>query len=259
MTTIRMKRDGIDLALWIMSENEIACEIAGLLGYGMILIDMEHGAFEITSAARLTAAARLHGLRTLTRVEAPTRVPVQHALDFGSDGVILPRIEGVQHAREATAFAKYPPLGSRGFGGGRTVRYHPVPTDFVEAENRRIQCYAMIETLQALEEVQEIAALDTVDGLFIGPNDLSLARGRGEYRADGADHDDIARIAGAARAAGKPWGCPVLSDSDRAFTREIGVSFQAITDDQTALREGLYAALRSVQRGTNADSDRKVI
>ena len=86
--------------------------------------------------------------------------------------------------RAATAFAKFPPLGARGFGGGKTVNYMPAPRHFVESENRRTKCWVMIETVQAQEDVEAIAALETVDGLFIGPNDLSLAHGRGEYLAD---------------------------------------------------------------------------
>lgn len=102
----------------------------------------------------------------------------------------------------------------------------------------------MIETATALGDVEEIAALETVDGLFIGPNDLSLARGRGEYNADGRDHEDIARIARAAAAQGKPWAMPIASREDRDFAGGLGISFMAITDERTALRDGLEATLR---------------
>jgi 2-keto-3-deoxy-L-rhamnonate aldolase RhmA len=227
-----------------MSENEIACEIAGILGYRLAVIDMEHGVLDIRGTSRLIATARQNGLESLTRVDAPSRVSIQHALDLGSDGVIIPRILGVAHAREASAFAKYPPLGTRGYGGGRTVHFQPAPQNFVETENRRVKCYAMIETAEALADVERIAELPTVDGLFVGPNDLSLARGRGEYRADGSDHKDIERIAEAARCAGKPWGAPIHSEIDRDFTRTLGAGFQVITDDLTGLRDGLRLALK---------------
>jgi 2-dehydro-3-deoxyglucarate aldolase/4-hydroxy-2-oxoheptanedioate aldolase len=101
----------------------------------------------------------------------------------------------------------------------------------------------MIETARALEDVEKISNLASVDGLFIGPNDLSLARGRGEFRADGRDHADISRISAAARAAGKPWAMPVASAGDRAFATGLGAAFMAISDDLTALRDGLEAAL----------------
>jgi 2-dehydro-3-deoxyglucarate aldolase/4-hydroxy-2-oxoheptanedioate aldolase len=236
-----------DIAFWLMTPNEDACEIASILGYGTAIIDMEHGTFNQDSAGRTVTVCKALQLRVFTRVDSAERVPIQHALDFGSDGVILPQIVDLEHARRATGFAKYPPMGTRGFGGGKTVRYLPAPQHFVEAENRRVTCWAMIETATALAEVEKIAALETVDGLFIGSNDLSLARGRGEYTADGRDHEDIARIAAAAAARRKPWGMPVASPQDRDFACGLGISFMAITDERTALRDGLEANLRSFE------------
>jgi len=244
VTMIRMTGRQPDIAFWLMTPNEDACEIAAILGYGTAIIDMEHGTFDQASAARIITVCKSLQLRVVTRVDSADRVPIQHALDFGSDGVILPQIVDLEHAKRATSFAKYPPLGTRGFGGGKTVRYLPAPQHFVEAENRRVSCWAMIETATALEDVEGVAALETVDGLFIGPNDLSLARGRGEYNADGRDHEDIARIARAAAAQGKPWAMPIASREDRDFACGLGISFMAITDERTALRDGLEATLR---------------
>jgi 2-dehydro-3-deoxyglucarate aldolase/4-hydroxy-2-oxoheptanedioate aldolase len=241
---IRMTGHQPDIAFWLMTPNEDACEIAAILGYGTAIIDMEHGTFDQASAARIITVCKSLQLRAITRVDSAERVPIQHALDFGSDGVILPQILNLGHAKRATSFTKYPPLGTRGFGGGKTVRYLPAPQHFVEAENRRVSCWAMIETATALEDVEEVAALETVDGLFIGPNDLSLARGRGEYKADGRDHEDIARIARAAATQGKPWAMPIASRQDRDFAHALDISFMAITDERTALRDGLEATLR---------------
>ena len=245
MTLIRIQGLHTERAFWLMRPSEDACEIAALLGYGTVLLDMEHGSFDPITSARLATTGRALGLTVLTRVESAERVPIQRALDCGSDGVILPQIADLDHACIATAYAKYPPLGSRGFGGGRTVGYQPAPPHFVEAENRRVKCWAMIETVAALESVEEIAGLNTVDGLFIGPNDLSLARGRGEYGADGRDHDDIARVADAARAAGKPWAMPIATLQDADFACQHGIAFMVVTDDLTALRDGFELTARS--------------
>jgi len=102
----------------------------------------------------------------------------------------------------------------------------------------------MVETAAALEDVEAISQLSTLDGLLVGPYDLSLSCGRGEYLADGRGHDDVARIAAAARNAGKPWGMVVNSALDRAFARSQGAELLVITDDVTALREGLAGAFQ---------------
>lgn len=247
MTVIRMASPYSEPGFWLMRPNENACEIASILGYGTVIIDMEHGTFEPTTAARSITIAKALGMTVYTRVDSAERVAIQHALDFGSDGVILPQITGLAHARTATAFAKFPPLGARGFGGGKTVNYMPAPRHFVESENRRTKCWVMIETVLAQEDVEAIAALETVDGLFIGPNDLSLAHGRGEYLADGSDHDDIRRIARAAQAQGKPWAMPIASTADRDLAHSLNIAFMVTTDDLTALRDGLAAGLQLVE------------
>lgn len=244
MTLIDLAGSAAELGFWLMTPDDDACAIAAVLGYGTAIVDMEHGAFDPASAARMVTVCKALRLRVFVRVESAERVPIQHGLDFGADGVILPQIADADHARRSTAFAKYPPLGTRGFGGGKTVRYLPAPRHFVEAENRRVSCWAMIETAAALRDVEQIALLETVDGLFVGPNDLSLARGRGEYSADARDRDDIQKIAEAAQKAGKPWAMPTDDRQGIEFARRLGAAFLAVTDDRTALRQGFEAALR---------------
>src|SRR6187431_2818878 len=112
MTVIHMSGAHPEIAFWLMSPNDEACEIAALLGYGTVIIDMER-------ASRSITVGRALALRVYTRVDSAERVPIQHALDFGSDGVILPQIADLAHAERATCYAKYPPIGTRGFGGGR--------------------------------------------------------------------------------------------------------------------------------------------
>jgi 2-dehydro-3-deoxyglucarate aldolase/4-hydroxy-2-oxoheptanedioate aldolase len=157
--------------------------------------------------------------------------------------VILPQIHDLEHAREVTAFAKYPPLGSRGMGYSRTMDYGATPPRFIKAENQRTRCYAMIETTGALADVDAIAALDTVDGLFIGPSDLSLARGRGTFRATPEDAADARRVAAAAAAARKLWAMPAPGRKLLKFAAIHGAEFVTVSDDLTALRLGFAKSL----------------
>jgi 2-dehydro-3-deoxyglucarate aldolase/4-hydroxy-2-oxoheptanedioate aldolase len=175
-------------------------------------------------------------------------VAIQHALDCGADGVILPQIEGLEHARAVTAFAKYPPLGTRGVGWSRTMGYGATPPDFFAAENKRTICWPMVETPGALDEVEAIAALDCVDGLFVGPSDLSMTSGRGPYKESAADFADMTRIAKAARKAGKGWALPAPSAKAFAFAVKHGACFVTVSDDLTAMRAGLAQGLRVTGR-----------
>ncbi|MGH6933453.1 MAG: aldolase/citrate lyase family protein [Dongiaceae bacterium] len=207
------------------------------------MLDMEHGVFTQDSADPLVAFARAIGFTVYVRVAEAARVPIQQALDAGADGVILPHLEGVAHAREVTGFAKYPPLGTRSVGGGRTWGYGGVPPDFARRDNRRTLCFAMVETAGALAEAEDIARLPTVDGLFVGIFDLGMSRGRGGYHGTPADHADIAAVAAAARAAGKSWGMNIYGENDCRFCRRHGVGLAAVADDHTVLGIGVSSLL----------------
>jgi len=108
---------------WLEQPNLAALEIAALLGYRLVIIDMEHGVVTAESCNALVAQARTLGLTVLVRVAAAERVLVQQALDYGADAVMLPMIRDAAHAADAAAYAKYPPLGTRGVGTGRAFGY----------------------------------------------------------------------------------------------------------------------------------------
>ena len=236
-------------AFWLEGDNLPGCEIGATLGFPTMVLDMEHGVISAKAADHLITLGRRVGLTVYSRVAAPERVPVQTALDAGAHGVILPQIRGLAHAREASAYAKYPPLGSRGMGFGRTMAYGGIEQSFPDDENRRTVCHPMIETPSALADVEAIAALDTVDGLFIGTSDLSLTRGRGLFKGTDEDAADVVRVANAAHAAGKVWAMPAPSPAWFELAVVNRADYVTIADDLSALSAGLEAALARLGPG----------
>ncbi len=233
--------------LWLASANAAAVELAKLLGYDGITLDLEHGVFNRESADRLILLARQSGLKSFARIAAPTRIDIQHVLDSGADGVIIPHVDSLEHARELSSYAKYPPAGDRSVGGGRTWKYSAPPKGWTLAENRRVRCYPMIETSGALAEVDAILALKNVDGVFLGPFDLNMSRGRkGTFGA--ADVADRKRVAGAAVAAGKDWGMNVYSAKDMKAAHDLGLTFAALSDDINALSEAMTRIIADARR-----------
>jgi 2-dehydro-3-deoxyglucarate aldolase/4-hydroxy-2-oxoheptanedioate aldolase len=231
------------LGFWLEYASLPACEIAARLGYGAVIFDLEHGVIPQEDADRLAFACKKLGLAVYSRVASADRVQIQHALDSGVDGVILPQIASASHAREVTAYAKYPPLGTRGVGYSRTMNYGGVTPGFFEAENRRTLCFPMIETAGALAEVSAIAALDTVNGLFVGPSDLSMARGRGAFAAMNEDLTDFETVAAAATKSGKLWALPAPGRTVFDFAVRHGAAFVTVCDDLTALGLGFAQGL----------------
>jgi len=233
----------LPVGFWLMTANASACEMAADLGYDIVVLDMEHGTWNPESADRVIALGRALGLTVYSRVSGAQRAPIQQALDAGADAVIVPQVRNVEHAREAASCAKYPPLGTRGIGHSRINRYAGFAPEFLEAENERTRCIVMIETQEAFDDVERIAALPVIDGLFIGPGDLSLTRGRGLNRETPADRADHLRIVEAARAAGKPWSLAAGHPGRRRFAADHGAAFITTTDDLSALRAGLASDL----------------
>ena len=154
------------------------------------------------------------------------------------------------HRVAATGYAKFPPLGTRGVGYSRTMHYGATTPEWIEGQNRSTLCYAQIETLGALDAAEEIAQLPSVDGLFYGPSDASMARGRGPNRWTKADIADLTHVADAARKAGKLFA---TTGAEAAKSREAGINAGAAMltagDDLTAMKLGFTQLIQAARKG----------
>jgi 2-keto-3-deoxy-L-rhamnonate aldolase RhmA len=229
------------LAFWLESDAHRTCEVARLAGYDATILDMEHGTIGETSLDRLVPFCNQLGLVTFVRVREANQARIQIALDSGARGVILPQIRDGEHARKSARAAKFPPHGTRGMGFSRIQHYGAADDAWAAAQNSGTLCYVMIETQGAFDDCEAIAGLEYVDGLFIGPSDLSLNRGRGVFSCKPADIADMDRIAKAAAAAGKLWGAAAGHGGYRAEASLRRPDLLAIADDLTALRLGFDA------------------
>jgi 4-hydroxy-2-oxoheptanedioate aldolase len=239
MTSQRDRR----FAAWLSSPNVAAAEIIADLGYGSVVLDIEHGTFDLAALDRFIPLLRGLRLEVLAKVLSPDRGPIQQALDFGANAVVLPHIENAQQAARACAYGKFPPLGERSFAGGRTTSYHGFDDEWVAHQDTKTRVYPMIEAASALDEVKDILALPTVDGVFVGPSDLSLRRSRGAYSRSEEDFADLQTIADSAHSAGKPWVLPAWSAQEKQFALEHGADQIVLTMEHAALASGLQSAL----------------
>lgn len=230
-------------AVWLSTPHQALVEIAFGLGCRRFVLDIEHGLFDLDATDKIIALIRALGAEVYAKVLGPEAIPIQQALDMGCTGVIIPHIGAAEHAATVTRSAKYAPLGNRSFSGTRPARYDAAPQSYYDGENARTLCLPMIETAEALAEIDAILALDTVDGVFVGPSDLSLSRGRGAYARSEADFEDLARIADAARRAGKPWIMPGWTPLERERARALGADFMVTVDEYGALWAGLERGL----------------
>lgn len=164
--------------------SPLAVESLRYTGLDYVIVDTEHSPAGIESAAAQIAAAQGAGLTALARANEISRTAVLRLLDVGAQGVVVPCVETVEEVRELVRYAKFAPLGNRGFcptrdGGYGYDEVSMQGTDVYFAHaNQETLLIPQCETVGCLEHIEEITAMDGVDGIFVGPFDLSIALGR---------------------------------------------------------------------------------
>jgi 2-dehydro-3-deoxyglucarate aldolase/4-hydroxy-2-oxoheptanedioate aldolase len=221
-----------------------AIEMAGLVGkFHGIWVDQEHAAISHAELESLLIACRASGLDAFARVPPIDYVTVMRPMETGCSGVMIAQVRTLDEVRQAVEWAKYPPRGRRGFFGGNIeTRFGDVPmATHVANANRDRWVSIQIETPEAVEIVDQIAAIDGVDWLFVGPADLSITLGvPGEFLHPKCV-DALKRVSAATKKVGKAWG--ILSrDAEHAERcRELGCQLFSVFGDIDCLRLGLTA------------------
>ncbi|THE65481.1 aldolase [Salinadaptatus halalkaliphilus] len=164
---------------WHTLSDPAVAEITGLTEFDVAVIDVEHTPMDFETAIEMARAVDAAGTDTgtLARVSENDAAEIKRVLDIGVDGVMAPMIDTADEARAFVEATKYPPDGIRGVANGRASEYGYRFPEYVEEANDEIVTIAQIETEAGLENVEEIAAVEGVDGLFVGPADLSTALG----------------------------------------------------------------------------------
>lgn len=192
-----------------MVRNPAIASVAAQAGVDFIMLDMEHGGYSMESVGDVAILARASGISCFIRVPELAKSYVSRALDSGCDGIMVPMIAGVNDAKALGSWAKYPPVGNRGFGsaGGHTA-YGAVkkPVDFFEKANKANVAIAQIEMVSAIEEIDGIAELAGIDALLIGPNDLAISYGIPGQLESPVIEKAIGTVAAAAKKHGKIFG-----------------------------------------------------
>jgi 4-hydroxy-2-oxoheptanedioate aldolase len=233
-------------------DPEIAVVLAAA-GLDFFFVDTEHSPSSYSQIQALCRAGRSAGIIPLVRVTKNELDLISRALDVGAMGIIIPRLRRVEAVRAAIDVIKFPPLGHRGFGL-RTIVTDLRPgsaMEQVESANRETMVVPMIETKEALDCVEEIAAVPGVDALFIGPYDLTLSLGILEQFESPIFWGAVDRVVAAAAKAGVAAG---LQTSDIALlleARRRGARFLLYASDVAVLLEGYKQALRQLKGNTS--------
>lgn len=237
------------IGLWCSLPGSYAAEAVAGSGYDWLLFDTEHSPGDpLTVLAQLQAVAP-YAVSAVVRPASNDTVLIKRFLDLGAQTLLIPYVQNADEARAAVAATRYPPEGVRGVSGlTRATRFGRV-AGYGRQAAEELCLLVQVETGEALERLEEIASVEDVDGVFIGPADLAASLGHvgdpGHPVVVAAVEDAIRRI----RAIGKPAG---ILTPDTAFAKrcvEIGTLFTAVAIDAGILARGTEAIARQFKAG----------
>jgi 4-hydroxy-2-oxoheptanedioate aldolase len=216
-------------------------EVVGRIGYDLVWLDLEHRPFGIEVVNNLSLACRATGMDLMVRITKSGYHSAMQALEFGAHGLMIPHVRSVEEARQWVEYSRFPPAGKRGLDGAGA------DADFGLADTRKHLVHAneetflafQIEDREAVERIDEIAAVPGFDLLFIGPGDLSLSYGVPLEFDHPVMEAAIRRIAHAADKNGKWWGTTTANPEKAQHAIDLGARMIVAGSDHGALVSGL--------------------
>ena len=202
-------------------------EMIGLMGFDGIWMDMEHHAYTVETAGNLMRAARVGSTDCMVRPAKGEFMRMGRMLEAGAAGIMYPRCESPAEAREVVKWSKFAPLGARGFDGGNPdMPYCMIPMDqYVKQANEETFVVVQLEDKNAVEHAYEIASVEGVDAILLGPADFTVLNGIPGQFNHPLVQEATKKVAAAAKAAGKEWGRPAGTIDDIKRFMDMGSRF----------------------------------
>lgn len=229
------------IGCWSSLSNAITTEVLGVAGFDWILLDGEHSPNDVTTFIPQLMALKDSASAPVVRPSSNNEVEIKRLLDAGFYNFLIPFVESAAEAKRAVAATRYPPMGIRGVSvSQRSNRYGTVP-DYFKSINDHICVMLQIESRAGVAAAREIAALDGVDCIFVGPSDLAAGFGH----LGNANHPEvqaaIAAVFADAKAHGKPTGILAPVEADARRYMDMGATFVGVGSDLGVFRSATQA------------------
>ena len=223
-------------------------------GWEWIILDLQHGPMNFETLYECIHTIRAEGAKAFVRVPIGAYSDVQRCLDLGAHGIVLPMVNSPGEAQQAAYAGKYPPLGGRSKGGDAQYHYGE---DYPERANRETTLLVQVEHINAVRAVEDILAVDGVDGCFVGPTDLALSMGlpRTNFENVPEHREAIRRTVAACRAVGKMAACNTYSPSEAREKARQGyecITMESDVDLLVGASRRLLSSLRCQMEGVPA-------
>lgn len=230
----KLRRGEVSFGTWLSLGSLHATRVLARSGFDWLTLDMEHAAIDWSQAATIFAAVADAGCVPLCRVTEGDHGCIKRALDAGAFGIVVPMVETVEQARAVIAAAKYPPLGSRGVGGGmHALNFAATAAEYYERANDEILVVLQTESPKGVENAEAIYSLLGCDAVFIGPQDLrfNMRTPDGGKPSDAEFEAMIQRMVDIGKKVGVPTGMHILEPQFVRTRVEQGMQFIAVASD----------------------------
>lgn len=259
MTTLNEKFDTKTdvVGAWLSIGHPAVAEVTAAQDFDFVLIDTEHtplGLETVENMSRGVEAAE-GDTKTLVRVPSNDPVRIKRTLDIGVSGVMVPMVETADEAKQVVAATRYPPSGIRGVASGRATEYGDEFKEYVESANGSITTIIQIETQTGLDNVEEIAAVDGIGAVFVGPADLSANLGVFAEWDNSQLTSAIETVVDTCTETGTPVGTLTLNPDDIAMRVEQGFDFLIVGKDTTHLSSANESIRQRYERAVSKNAE----
>jgi 4-hydroxy-2-oxoheptanedioate aldolase len=240
-----LARGELQIGLWSSLCSNIVAEIIGDSGFDWILLDTEHSPNELPGLIVQMQAMSTGTATPIVRPAWNDPVLIKRILDAGAQALLLPFVQNADEAANAVAATRYPPAGIRGItSSGRAARFGRVP-NYLKTASEEICVLVQVETGEALAQIEDIASVDGIDGVFIGPADLSASLGHIGNPGHPEVQDAIKSAVDRLKKVGKPGGILTPNEAEARRYIEWGYKFVAVGSDLGIMSKGADALART--------------
>jgi len=235
---------------WLMMDNPVTAEALSFSGLDFLVIDMEHSATDVRQARAQLQAIAGGGASAVVRLPSSDRVVAKKVLDLGAQSLMFPMIQSAQDEQRAVAATRYSPEGVRGVAVMHRANRYKTVDAYLENAARDLCVTVQIETTEAVANAAEIAAVSGVDGLFVGPGDLSASVGLIGQVTHPRVLDNVQRVLELAHAAGKSAGVLAADEDIAQRYAALGFNFIGLGSDLAFMMRtarGAVARMRSTR------------
>ncbi len=237
------------IGIWNTIPGPVVTELLAGCGFDWVLLDTEHSLTDIPDLMGMLQAVAPYATAPVVRPQANDTVLIKRALDLGAQTLLLPYVQSRAEAEAAVQAMRYAPRGMRGVSGMTRASRFGAVKDYVQRAEEELCLIVQVETAEAVDLIEEIATVDGVDGVFIGPSDLAASMG---FPGNAAHPKVVAKVEEAIlrlKAVGVPSGILTLDQTFARRCMELGTIFTAVGVDMALLRNAAHGLARGFGRG----------